>query len=121
MAGAAALVLSLTGASRLAWAADADKGKAVFEECAACHTLDGNSEGDGPSLQGVFGRKAASRDDYRYSAAMTRSGVTWDAEALDKYVADPEAFIPGNKMAFAGIPDKTKRDDLMAYLAVAAK
>ena len=93
MAGASALALSLTVSTRLAWAADADKGKAVFEECAACHTLDGTAEGDGPTLQGVFGRKAASRDDYRYSAAMTRSGVTWDAEALDKYIADPEGVI----------------------------
>jgi cytochrome c len=52
---------------------------------------------------------------------MKRSDVVWDAETLDKYVADPQAFIPGNRMAFAGISDKTQRDDLIAYLSAATK
>jgi cytochrome c len=47
--------------------------------------------------------------------------VTWDAGTLDKYVTDPQAFIPGNRMAFAGISDQSQRDDLMAYLMVATK
>ena len=68
-----------------------------------------------------MGRKAGSLEEYRYSAAMKRSDVTWDAVALDKYVTDPQAFIPGNRMAFAGIGDTTQRDDLIAYLAVATK
>ena len=118
--GGAAL-LATVAASHRASAADTEKGKALFEQCAACHTLDGTTEGDGPTLQGVVGRKAASRDDYRYSAAMTRSGVTWDAAALDAYIADPEAFIPGNRMAFAGIPNKSERDDLIAYLEAATR
>jgi len=52
---------------------------------------------------------------------MKRSDVTWDATTLDKYVVDPQAFIPGNRMAFAGIADQAMRDDLIAYLAVATK
>jgi cytochrome c len=52
---------------------------------------------------------------------MKRSDVTWDAASLDKYVTDPQAFIPGNRMAFAGISDKNQRDDLIAYLALASK
>jgi len=102
-------------------AADVEKGKAVFEQCAACHSLDGSGDYDGPTLKGVIGRKAGSLEDYRYSAAMKRSDVTWDAGSLDKYVADPQAFIPGNRMAFAGISEKTQRDDLIAYLAIAAR
>ena len=102
-------------------AADVEKGKAVFEQCAACHSLDGSGDYDGPTLKGVIGRKAGSLEDYRYSAAMKRSDVTWDAGTLDKYVADPQAFIPGNRMAFAGISDNTQRDDLVAYLVVATK
>ena len=102
-------------------AADVEKGKAVFEQCAACHSLDGSGDYDGPTLKGVIGRKAGSLEDYRYSAAMKRSDVTWDAGTLDQYVADPQAFIPGNRMAFAGIGDNTQRDDLVAYLAVATK
>lgn len=101
--------------------ADPDKGKVAFEQCAACHSLGEAGDYDGPTLKGIIGRKAGSLDDYRYSAAMKRSDVTWDAAALDKYIADPQAFIPGNRMAFAGISDKALRDDLMAYLAVATK
>jgi cytochrome c len=102
-------------------AADADKGKVVFEQCAACHSLGEAGDYDGPTLKGVIGRKAGSLEDYRYSAAMKRSDVTWDATTLDQYVADPQAFIPGNRMAFAGISDKAQRDDLIAYLTIASK
>jgi cytochrome c len=102
-------------------AADPEKGKAVFEQCAACHSLDGTGDYDGPTLKGVIGRKAGSLEDYRYSAAMKRSDVVWDAVTLDKYVADPQALIPGNRMAFAGISDTTQREDLIAFLAVATK
>jgi cytochrome c len=100
---------------------DPDKGKAVFEQCAACHSLGEAGDYDGPTLKGVFGRKAGSLEDYRYSAAMKRSAVTWDAMTLDQYVTDPQAFIPGNRMAFAGITDKAERDDLLAYLAIATR
>ena len=101
--------------------ADVEKGKAVFEQCAACHSLDGSGDYDGPTLKDVIGRKAGSLEDYRYSAAMKRSDVVWDPATLDKYVADPQAFIPGNRMAFAGIADKAERDDLIAFLTIATK
>ena len=101
--------------------ADVEKGKVAFEQCAACHSLDGSGNDDGPTLKGVIGRKAGSLEDFRYSAAMKRSDVTWDAATLDEYIADPQAFIPGNRMAFAGIADRSQRDDLMAYLAVATR
>ena len=120
--GCCVAVLAFVAASRvLAGGADPDKGKAVFDQCAACHSLGEAGDYDGPMLKGVIGRKAGSLEDYRYSAAMKRSDVTWSAETLDRYLTDPQAFIPGNRMAFAGIPDKTQRDDLIAYIAVAAK
>ena len=118
--GGCAMLVATTFTSHVR-GADVEKGKAVFEQCAACHSLDGTGDYDGPTLKGVIGRKAGSLEDYRYSAAMKRSDVVWDAETLDKYVADPQAFIPGNRMAFAGITDKTQRDDLVAFLAVATK
>ena len=99
---------------------DPSKGKVVFEQCAACHALD-EAKTDGPSLKGVFGRKAGSRDDYRYSAAMTRSDVVWDATTLDAYIANPQEYIKGNRMSFAGVTDKSDRDDLIAYLEQATK
>jgi cytochrome c len=116
-----AIAAFLLASTPLVRAADADKGKVVFEQCAACHSLDGAGDYDGPTLKGVIGRKAGALEDYRYSAAMKRSDVVWDAGTLDKYVADPQAFIPGNRMAFAGIGDKTQRDDLIAFLAMATK
>jgi cytochrome c len=97
-----------------------ENGKAVFEKCAACHALD-DSGTDGPSLKGVFGRKAGTRDDYRYSAAMVRSGIVWTADTIDAYVADPQGYIRGNRMSFAGITDKSERQDLIAYLVQATK
>ena len=118
--GGAAVLIAATFTS-LVRAADVEKGKAVFEQCAACHSLDGTGDYDGPTLKGIIGRRAGSLEDYRYSAAMKRSDVTWDAATLDTYVADPQAFIPGNRMAFAGITEQAQRDDLIAYLTVATK
>src|SRR5262245_22582883 len=99
---------------------DPVKGKAVFEQCIACHALD-NPMPAGPSLKGVFGRKAGSRDDFRYSPAMTRSGIVWDATTLDAYLADPQGYIKGNRMTFAGVKEKADRDDLIAYLEKATR
>ena len=118
--GSCAMLVATTFTSHVR-GADVEKGKAVFEQCAACHSLDGTGDYDGPTLKGVIGRKAGSLEDYRYSAAMKRSDVVWDAATVDKYVADPQAFIPGNRMAFAGISDKMQREDLIAFLAVATK
>ena len=64
-------------------------------KCAACHSLDGRATTDGPTLKGVIGRKAGSLDDYRYSAAMKRSDVTWDAATLDAFITDPQALHSG--------------------------
>jgi cytochrome c len=120
VAGGSAILIATTFTSHVR-GADVERGKAVFEQCAACHSLDGAGDYDGPTLKGVIGRKAGSLEDYRYSAAMKRSDVVWDAATLDRYVADPQAFIPGNRMAFAGINDATQRDDLIAFLAAATK
>jgi cytochrome c len=117
------LLVLLSAALRAALppAGDAERGKAVFEKCAACHAMDTGMKTDGPILKGVFGRKAGSRDDYRYSAAMVRSSVVWDAMTLDAYIADPQGFIKGNRMSFAGISDKAERNDLIAYLESATR
>jgi cytochrome c len=111
--------VALATASPALRAADVDKGKAVFEQCAACHSLDGSGDYDGPTLEDVIGRKAGSLEDYRYSNAMKRSDVVWDAATLDRYITDPQAFIPGNRMAFAGVADQAQRDDLIAFLTIA--
>jgi cytochrome c len=115
-----ALIIGTPGVIVGGWDADVEKGQAAFEQCAACHSLD-EATADGPSLKGVFGRRAGSLEDYRYSVAMTRSAVVWDKATLDRYLTDPQAFMPGNRMAFAGMPDRLERDASLAYLEWATK
>lgn len=100
---------------------DAVRGEAHFKECAACHKLDAGANEVGPSLHGIFSRKAGQLADFRYSPAMKRSDVTWTAETLDKYIADPQAFIPANRMPYAGMSNASDRADLIAYLQKAAQ
>lgn len=121
LVGATVTLLTIGWSEPRLAAADVEKGKAAFEKCAACHALDADAKTDGPSLKGVFGRKAGSRDDYRYSAAMRRSEVVWDAMTLDAYIADPQGYIKGNRMAFAGMSDRAEREDLIAYLEQATR
>ena len=95
---------------------DAERGARRFEECVACHALEKGKESVGPSLYGVFGRKAGEGADFRYSPALKRSGITWDAASIDTFIADPQAIVPGNRMPYAGIADAAARADLIAYL-----
>ncbi len=90
-------------------------GRSAFAACSACHSIDGN-EGLGPHLNGVIGRKAASVAGFNFSPAMKRANIVWDAQALDKFLADPQQGVPGNRMPFSGLSDATKRADIAAYL-----
>jgi cytochrome c len=97
------------------------RGEARFQDCAACHKLEAGTNEVGPSLHGIFTRKAGELADFRYSPAMKRSGITWTAETIDKYIADPQAFIPANRMPYAGMASASDRADLVAYLQKATK
>ena len=97
-------------------AQDAARGKAHFETCIVCHKLDPASSERGPSLIGIIGRRAGSLTDFRYSRAMQRADVVWSEETLDAYLAAPQASLPGTRMPFSGIVDKTERADVIAYL-----
>jgi cytochrome c len=118
---AVALLLTSTLATTAHAEGDAARGEAHFKDCAACHRLDTGASEVGPNLHGVFSRKAGELADFRYSPAMKRSGVTWTAETLDKYIADPQTFIPANRMPYAGMSNAGDRADLIAYLQKAAK
>ena len=106
-------VLLCAGAA--ASAQDAALGKTAYAACVACHSVDG-SNGAGPSLQGVVGRKAGALEGFRYSKAMKAAGTTWDVASLDAYIADPQKVVPGNVMPFSGLPDAKVRADIVAYL-----
>jgi cytochrome c2 len=100
---------------------DPARGEARFQECAACHRLEAGANEVGPSLQGIFTRKAGELADFRYSPAMKRSGIVWTAETIGQYIADPQAMIPANRMPYAGMASASDRADLIAYLAKATK
>jgi cytochrome c len=108
--GAAILVTATSVAS----AADADHGKAVFQNCAACHT--DKPGAIGPALRGVVGRKSGSVDGFHYSDAMKRANLTWDEANLRDYLKDPQAKVKGNRMPFGGVNNPKDLDDLIAYL-----
>ncbi len=115
-------VLSILAAATAARAdGDAARGEKKFEECASCHSVQNGQNGVGPSLHGLFGRKAGTLADFRYSPAIKRSGISWSAKTLDDFVADPQKLVPANRMPYAGMPDAGDRADLIAYLQQATK
>jgi cytochrome c2 len=95
-------------------AADAARGKALFAACIACHSE--TSDAQGPSLKGVAGRKAGSLEDFRYSSAMKRADIVWDAANLRDYLHDPQAKVKGNHMPFSGFASMKDAEDVAAYL-----
>jgi cytochrome c len=95
---------------------DPAQGEKLYEDCVACHPIERGAHGIGPTLYGIIGRKAGEMADYRYSRALRHSGITWTAEALDTFIADPQASVPANRMPYAGMPDTVDRADLIAYL-----
>jgi len=111
--------LALAGAARAD--GDAVRGEARFQDCAACHRLEAGVNNVGPSLHGIFSRKAAEIADFRYSPAMKRSGIVWTPETLEKFIGDPQAMVPGNRMPYAGMTNANDRADLIAYLSKASQ
>ena len=93
------------------------QGERLFVNCASCHTLDADGDhGVGPNLWSTFGAAAASKPDFSYSAALRQSGITWNETTLDRWLADPKALVPDNKMAFVGLKSAVDRQALIAYL-----
>ena len=87
----------------------------------ACHTTEAGKNKVGPTLHGLFGRKAGSVEGFTYSDAMKNAGITWSDAELDKYLTNPKKDIPGNKMAFPGLPKPDDRANVIAYLKEATQ
>ncbi len=102
--------------SNVALAADAEKGKKVFNKCKACHFADKDKNKVGPHLVGIFGRPAASLEGFKYSDSLKESGIVWDDASMDEYLTDPKAMVPNGKMAFVGLKKEEDRADVIAYL-----
>lgn len=100
-------------------AGDVGRGQVLFEQnCALCHTPGREAPGgqQGPSLAGVVGRRAGGWSDFSYTPALAQSGLTWNADALDKYLENPPSLVPGTNMTVA-IGSAVDRRDLIAFLA----
>ena len=118
----AILLFALGPVGSAAGAGDPARGARVFRACAACHALESERNLTGPSLSGVWGRKAGALESFlRFSPALKNSALAWNEKTLDAWLRDPQALVPGNYMAFAGLTDDRSRADLVAFLQAASK
>ncbi len=95
-------------------AGDAGAGARIYARCAGCHAL--AYDRTGPRHCGIIGRQAGSLPGFAYSDAMKRSGIVWNAQTLDRFLADPAKTVPGTTMGYAGVKDPDERADLIAFL-----
>lgn len=118
IASGSSLLQALDAAdTSLSSAGDPAKGKRVFNRCKACHNLTPSARTRlGPNLDKLFGKKAGAEKNYKYSKALTEANIIWTEMSLNEWLTKPNAFLPGNKMAFAGIRREQDRKDLIAFL-----
>jgi len=121
-ATAAALIMA---APAVAQEGNAEDGAEVFKKCRACHDVGPEAKNKvGPSLNEIIGRKAGTIEGFTYSEANKSAGgkgLVWTEDVLSKYLENPLAFMPGTKMAFAGLKDPQDRKDIIAFLKKHAK
>jgi len=125
---AATFVMSFVGFSSPSAAADIAAGKRFFTKCVACHGVASNEHKVGPSLSGLFGRRAATAVGYkRYSESLMSAGargLVWNADMFLQYIRNPNQFLRDylgdpkarSNMTFAGLKKKNDRENILAYL-----
>lgn len=119
-ASACAVVAMGAALPALAQEGNPEEGAEVFKKCRACHDVGPEARNKvGPLLNDIVGRHAGTVDGFSYSEANKAAGgkgLTWTEDVLLKYLENPMAFMPGTKMAFAGLRDPQDRKDVIAYL-----
>lgn len=97
---------------------DIEKGKKLFIlRCAQCHTIEkGAGTKTGPNLFGLMGRKTGQAPGFDYTEANKAKGITWSKETLFEYLENPNKYIPGTKMVFAGLKKPQDRADLITFI-----
>ena len=119
---AAAIVVGLFATQAFAQDGNAARGERVFnQQCKTCHSLEEGPSLTGPTLHGMFGRKAGAAAGFEFSPEMIKSGIVWDEATLAEYSRDPKAKVPGTKMVFNGVKQAGQLADLVAYLKQATK
>ena len=100
----------------------ADNGAKVFKKCMACHTVEkGGANKVGPNLYNTVGNHFAHMEGFPYSEPVKAHGGTWGYDELNQWLTSPRAYIPGNKMGFAGLPDAQDRADVILYMRANAE
>lgn len=115
-----ALSLSMAAPAAANEFGDPEEGANVFKKCRACHAVGPDAfNRTGPHLNEIFGRKAASIEEFKYSDGLTRmgaDGLNWDFDSLDAYIENPKAFASDTRMNFAGLKKEEDRADVLAFL-----
>ncbi len=94
-----------------------ERGAILWKRCRACHTLEADARHKvGPNLWGVFGQPAGAREDFNYSRAMRAADIVWDDATMNAYLEKPAAYIPGNRMTYAGLRKLEDRAAVIEYL-----
>ena len=97
--------------------ANASEGKKVFKKCASCHSISkGGKNKIGPALWWVIGRQVGTVTDYKYSKSLIAYGKKWSFEEMNGFLIKPKEWIPGTKMAFAGLKNEKDRASLILYM-----
>src|SRR6516225_188991 len=112
-----AAVLAMTGVAAAGAHDDPKAGAKNYRACASCHSLEPGVHLTGPSLAGLWGKKAGTVDDFaRYSKQLKAADLVWDENSLNAWLADPAKLVPGNYMVIRGIMNNKTRGDLIAFL-----
>ncbi|MEO1323359.1 MAG: c-type cytochrome [Pseudomonadota bacterium] len=97
--------------------ADYNRGRRTFKLCQSCHTLnEGGQNLVGPNLYGIFGKEIGAVEGFAYSPAVQESDIVWTPEILAEWLESPRNFLPGNRMAFAGVRKPDDRTAVIAYI-----
>lgn len=115
-AGAVVALMATAQVGAIELEGDPAAGQRAYSLCLSCHAVHAEAERIGPHLVAIYGREAGAVEGFDYSQALAESGVIWEESSLDAFLANPHDFIPGNRMAFAGIRDPQRRADIIAYL-----
>jgi cytochrome c len=109
--------LALLGSIAALPAAAQDGQTAFNNSCRTCHTMKEGDHRQGPSLAGIVGRKAGTAPGYNFSDSMKQSGIVWDEDNLDKFIANPDQIVSGNTMKpYGGITDAEQRKTIVEFL-----
>jgi len=118
LCAAIGMLAAVSSAANAQDSAEAVKqGAQAYRVCAACHSLQPGVHLSGPSLADRWGKEAGTISDYgRYTEALKKSGIIWEENSLDAWLADPQAMIPGTTMTFRGVEQAETRTNLIAFL-----